>query len=79
MPPPVQGRDITMLTELYTKISHFVGLKLFVLGSQLAGFRIVTMYQPEGNPYIQAVHVAVNETQLNNSMRSYVEQLDQTY
>lgn len=68
-----------MLSELYTKISHFVGLKLFVLGSQLAGFRIVTMYQPEGNPYIQAVHVAVNETQLNNSMRSYVEQLDQTY
>jgi hypothetical protein len=68
-----------MLSDLYTKISHFVGLKLFVLGSQLTGFRIVTMYQPEGNPYIQAVHVAVNETQLNNSMRSYVEQLDQTY
>ena len=68
-----------MLSDLYTKISHFVGLKLFVLWSQLTGFRIVTMYQPEGNSYIQAVHVAVNETQLNNSMRSYVEQLDQTY
>jgi hypothetical protein len=68
-----------MLSDLYSKVSQSVGLKLLVLGSQLAGFRIVTMYQPEGDPYVRAMHVAINETHLNNSMRSYVEQLDQTY
>jgi hypothetical protein len=68
-----------MLSDLYSKVSQSVGLKLLVLGSQLSGFRIVTMYQPEGDPYVRAMHVAINETHLNNSMRSYVEQLDQTY
>jgi hypothetical protein len=68
-----------MLNDLYSRLSQSVGLKLLVLGSQLSGFRIVTMYQPEGDPYVRAMHLAVDETQLNNSMRSYVEQLDQTY
>lgn len=67
------------MEKLFTDISHFIGLRLFTLGAQLCGYTIFTMYQPEGDPYVRAMHVAGSETDLNNSMRTYVEELDKSY
>ncbi len=67
------------MEQLYTTICHFVGLRLFTLGAQLCGYQVITMYQPDGDPHVRAMHVAEDPTQLNNSMRTYVEALDASY
>lgn len=67
------------MEQLFTNICHFVGLRLFTMGAQLCGYNVITMYQPEGDPYVRAMHAATSPTQLNNSMRSYVESLDNSY
>lgn len=65
--------------QLYSTICNFIGLRLFTLGAQLCGYTVVVMYQPAGDPHIRAMHVAEDPTQLNNSMRTYVEELDASY
>lgn len=67
------------MEKLFTEICHFIGLRLFTLGAQLCGYNVVSLYQPDGDPYVRAMHVAGTETDLNNSMRTYVEELDKTY
>ena len=67
------------MEQLFTNICHYVGLRLFTLGAQLCGYNVFTMYQPKGDPHVRAMHVATDPTQLNNSMRTYVELLDQSY
>lgn len=67
------------MEKLFTEICHFIGLRLFTLGAQLCGYQVFTMYQPEGDPHVRAMHVATDPTQLNNSMRTYVEALDASY
>ena len=67
------------MEQLFTNLCHFIGLRLFTLGAQLCGYQVITMYQPEGDPHIRAMHVASDPTQLNNSMRTYVEALDASY
>ncbi len=64
---------------LFNKICNFIGLRLLTLGAQLSGYSIVTLYNPGGDQYVRAVHLAENETHLNNSMRTYVEALDASY
>lgn len=67
------------MEQLFTNICHYIGLRLLTLGSQLCGYNVVTLYNPEGDEYVRAVHVAENETHLNSSMRTYVESLDASY
>ena len=67
------------MEQLYTNICQYIGLRLFTLGAQLCGYNVVTLYNPEGDDRVRAMHVAESETQLNNSMRTYVESLDQSY
>jgi hypothetical protein len=67
------------MEKLFTELCHFIGFRLFTLGAQLLSYRVFAMYQPEGDPYVRAMHVAWSETDLNNSMRTYVEELDKTY
>lgn len=64
---------------LFNKICNFIGLRLLTLGAQLSGYNVVTLYNPEGDEYVRAVHLAENETHLNSSMRTYVESLDASY
>jgi hypothetical protein len=67
------------MEKLYNNICHYIGLRLFTLGAQLSGFQVFCMYQPEGDPFVRAMHAATDPTQLNNSMRTYVDDLDATY
>ena len=67
------------MKHLLTDICHSIGVTLFVWGTRLCGYNCITLYQPEGEPIIRAMHVAENELQLNNSMRTYIEQLDKSY
>jgi len=67
------------MEHLYTNICRWIGLRLFTLGAQLSGFNVFTFYQPEGDPYVRAIHVAADPTHLNSSMRTYVEALDASY
>lgn len=67
------------MEKLFTNICHYIGLRLFTLGAQLSGFQVFCMYQPEGDPYVRAMHAATDPAQLNSSMRTYVEQLDASY
>ena len=67
------------MTKLYETVCQWIGLRLFTLGAQLSGFTTITLYQPDGDPYVRAAHVATDPTQLNTSMRTYVEALDASY
>jgi hypothetical protein len=67
------------MEKLFTNICHYIGLRLFTLGAQLSGFQVFCMYQPDGDPFVRAMHVATDPTQLNNSMRTYVDDLDRSY
>ena len=67
------------MEQLYTNICQYIGLRLLTLGAQLSGYHVITLYNPEGDEYVRAIHLAENPTQLNNSMRSYVESLDNSY
>jgi hypothetical protein len=67
------------MEKLYNTICHFVGLRLLTLGSQLVGMRIVSIYNDESNQHVLAIHMAVNESHLNSSVRTYVEVLDGGY
>lgn len=64
---------------LFNKICNFIGLRLLTLGAQLSGYSVITLYNPEGDQYVRAIHLAENPTHLNNSMRTYVESLDASY
>lgn len=67
------------MKHLLTDICHSIGVTLFVWGTRLCGYNRITLYQPEGEPLIRAIHVAGTDADLNNSMRTYVEELDKTY
>lgn len=53
---------------------------LMYIGSTILGLRVISVYIPkDGDDYLRAIHFAENETELNNSMRSYVDDLDASY
>ena len=69
------------MKQLLNKIRVTTGLILLNIGGTILGFRVITFYNPKNkeDDYVKVVHFAVDETQLNNSMRSYVEDLDASY
>lgn len=60
-------------------IRIWLGFTLAYAGSRLLGFRIISTYTPSDDGLIRAMHFAEDQTQLNSSMRSYVEELDASY
>jgi|688.fasta_scaffold1804273_2 hypothetical protein len=67
---------MTLLHELRI----WLGFALAYAGSRLLGFRIISTYVPsDADGLIRAMHFAEDQTQLNSSMRSYVEELDASY
>ena len=61
------------------KILNYLGYKLLAIGMQLIGYKTLVIYQPEGDEFIRAMHVAENQQALNTSMRIYVDSLDESY
>jgi len=56
-----------------------LGFWLSHVGTRLLGFKVVLVYAPVGQDVIRAMHFAENATQLNSSMRLYVEDLDASH
>ena len=70
---------MNLLTNFFYESRIMLGFWLSHVGTRLLGFKVVLVYAPVGEDVIRAMHFAENETQLNSSMRLYVEDLDASY
>jgi len=68
-----------ILERTFNTVCEFVGVRLLRLSLQLCGFRIVCFYKSPDGESLRAMHVAVSESDLNSSMREYVDNLDASY
>lgn len=67
------------MKQFFNDMRIQLGFLLAHLGTRLLGFKIVSIYVPQGGDTIRAMHFAENVAQLNSSMRDYVDDLDAAY